>query len=320
MRYDLCPPSAIPEQNHRQVNPMSEALAADLTSFDDAPRPGAKPDGNAPAHFGRVLGEAGIEVPGTLFNEALELARDGHLGQAQARLQMLLCLDPDDGDAHLLLAKVHGAQNRWGEALARLDSAVSSGVVPPAGFREGLEAHIRAERGREEEHRARVAARELGELKALRHETRSLRGETIRLEAEVAGHKERERAWKLLAISAGVFGSLVILFLVATPPRTAANTVEAPVAAAPVAAAPVAAAPAVAPAAVVAAPEPAVAEAPAAPVERTHTVKKGETLGKIAARYYGKSSEWQRIAKANPQVGPDGAKLSLGMTLTIPPR
>ena len=60
--------------------------------------------------------------------------------------------------------------------------------------------------------------------------------------------------------------------------------------------------------------------APAAPAERTHTVKKGETLGKLAARYYGKSAEWQRIAKANPQVGPDGAKLSLGMTLTIPPR
>lgn len=293
---------------------MSEALAADLTTFDDAPRPGANPDGNSPARFGRVLGEAGIEVPGTLFNEALALAREGHLGQAQARLQMLLCLDPDDGDAHLLLAKVHGAQNRWGEALARLDSAVAAGVVPPAGFREGLEAQIRAERGREEEHRARVAARELGELKALRHETRALRGETIRLEAEVGEHQERERAWKLLAISAGVFGSLVILFLVFTTPKAtpAAVAVPAPVEA--IAAAP-AVAPEVAPAAAVA---PEVADP--APAEKQHTVKKGETLGKLAARYYGKSSAWEKIAAANPQVGPEGAKLAVGMTLTIPPK
>jgi nucleoid-associated protein YgaU len=49
-------------------------------------------------------------------------------------------------------------------------------------------------------------------------------------------------------------------------------------------------------------------------------VKKGETLGRLAAKYYGKSALWERIAAANPQVGPDGAKLSVGMTLTIPPK
>ncbi len=317
---------------------MSEALAADLTSFDDAPRPGASPDGNAPARFGKVLGDAGIEVPSTLFNESLALAREGHLGQAQARLQMLLCLDPDDGDAQLLLAKVHGAQNRWGEALARLDAAVASGVVPPAGFREGLEGQIRAERGREEEHRARVAARELGELKALRHETRSLRGETIRLETEVGEHLERERAWKLVALAAGLFGTLVILFLLFTTPRPAAQVAmpearealyTAPAAAALQPALPEPVPPEPTLAALVPADLEALAEAipvtkvvvanaapPVAP--KMHTVKKGETLGKLAAKYYGKSSAWQKIAAANPQVGPDGAKLSVGMTLTIP--
>ena len=307
---------------------MSEALAADLTCFDDAPRPGAAPDGNAPARFGKVLGEAGIEVPGTLFNEALVLARDGHLGQAQARLQMLLCLDPDDGDAQLLLAKVHGAQNRWGEALARLDAAVAAGVVPPVGFREGLETQIRSERGREEEHRARVAARELGELRALRQETRTLRGETIRLETEVGEHADRERAWKLLAIAAGIFGSLVIVFLLFTTPKAQPAEAARPA----IAAAPASATAAAAPASAVAAPAFAVAPAApkvapaavsdpvAAPAQRTHTVKKGETLGRLAAKYYGKSALWERIAAANPQVGPDGAKLSVGMTLTIPPK
>jgi nucleoid-associated protein YgaU len=79
----------------------------------------------------------------------------------------------------------------------------------------------------------------------------------------------------------------------------------------PPAAAPVVAAPP-APVAVAA---PAVEAAPAA---RTHTVKKHETLGKLAAKYYGRSSDWTKIAAANPQVGPDGAKLAVGMELTIP--
>lgn len=304
---------------------MSEALAADLTSFDDAPRPGANPDGNAPARFGKVLGDAGIHVPSTLFNEALALAREGHLGQSQARLQMLLCLDPDDGDAQLLLAKVHGAQGRWAEALARLDAAVSAGVVPPVGLREGLEGQIRAERTREEEHRARVAAREQGELKALRHETRSLRGETIRLETELGEGKERERAWKLVTIAAGTFGSLVILFLMLTGgprpageipvPRTPDDPYTAP-AADPAA---VMAAPGVVQ---VAPPAPEAAAPIAKPVvaagPRTHVVKKGDTLGKLASKYYGKSSKWDKILAANPELGADGKKLSLGMKLTIP--
>ncbi len=299
---------------------MSEALSADLTSFDDAPRPGAEPDGNAPSRFGKVLGDAGIHVPSTLYNEALALAREGHLGQAQARLQMLLCLDPDDGEAHLLLAKVHTAQGRWNEALTRLDAAVSAGVVPPAGLREGLEGQIRSERSREEEHRARVAARELGELKALRHETRSLRGETIRLETEVGEGRERERAWKLLSIAAGIFGTLVILFLiVSSPSASSAATASIPIpseAAAPediLVAAPAANA-VVAPAP--AAPSPAAVVAPKGP--RVHVVGKGDTLGRLSGKYYGKSSAWQKILDANPQLGKDGAKLSVGMKITIP--
>lgn len=292
---------------------MSEALAADLTSFDDAPRPGAASDGNAPVRFSKVLGEAGIHVPSTLFNEALALAQEGHLGQAHTRLNMLLALDPDDGEGHLLLAKVHLAQGRWPEALTRLDASVSAGVVSPAGLRELLEAKLTHERTSEEENRTRVAARELGELRALRHETRTLRGEAIRLETEVGEGAERVRAWKGLAIASSVFGSLIICFLLLYPPSTRAVAPALPTVAA----------------ALSEVAEPIVGDTPPPPVVleeppagandgRVHRVGKGDTLGKIAGQYYGKSSSWPKILNANPALGIDGTKLSLGMELRIP--
>jgi nucleoid-associated protein YgaU len=49
---------------------------------------------------------------------------------------------------------------------------------------------------------------------------------------------------------------------------------------------------------------------------RVHVVVKGEIMGTIAKRYYGKSSEWRRIADANPQVDP--TNMHAGVELLIP--
>ena len=60
--------------------------------------------------------------------------------------------------------------------------------------------------------------------------------------------------------------------------------------------------------------------APAAPStagERTHTVKKGETLWTIAQEYYGDSSKWKLIQKANDIKNPD--KLEIGQVIKVPP-
>ena len=52
------------------------------------------------------------------------------------------------------------------------------------------------------------------------------------------------------------------------------------------------------------------------PAVRTYTVVAGDTPGKIARKFYGKSSLYRVILRANPQI--DERKLRPGMVLTIP--
>ena len=59
-------------------------------------------------------------------------------------------------------------------------------------------------------------------------------------------------------------------------------------------------------------------------MSKTHTVKSGDTLGKISIQYYGRLTKWNDIVKANPQLAgrktaPDGSPLIFaGDVLLIP--
>lgn len=51
-----------------------------------------------------------------------------------------------------------------------------------------------------------------------------------------------------------------------------------------------------------------------------HTVGTGDTLSRIARRYYGSSSAWTKLYRLNRDIiGPDPDQLVLGMTLKLPP-
>lgn len=52
-------------------------------------------------------------------------------------------------------------------------------------------------------------------------------------------------------------------------------------------------------------------------VYRQHVIAAGDTLGKLAAYYYGDSGKWRRIEEANPQLT-STTRLQLGETLNIP--
>lgn len=61
--------------------------------------------------------------------------------------------------------------------------------------------------------------------------------------------------------------------------------------------------------------------APSSPAEaslRTYTVQRGDTLGGIARKMYGKASDWRKIHQANRNVLPNERSLDTGMTLVIP--
>jgi nucleoid-associated protein YgaU len=60
------------------------------------------------------------------------------------------------------------------------------------------------------------------------------------------------------------------------------------------------------------------AAAPAAPAPRTHVVVEGDTLTKIARKYYGSSSRWEDILNANRDTVKDEKSLVVGSTLKIP--
>jgi nucleoid-associated protein YgaU len=303
-----------------------------VVAFDESLR--GEDGSGAAEHIARVLQDSGVDVPGSLYDEALSLAQEGRLAPAAERLRMLLVLDPSDSEAALLLGKVLAERRQWQESLAQLDAAAAKGARLPRGLREEVERQLRRKVQDAEEHRARMAARERGEVRTLRQEARRLRSEGAVLEQQIEDLEKRVKMWS--SATAVVAGSAAALLLAAmlfgsptVEPEVAANdvveaTAELPTAAstetppaAPSTAAKAPAAPAVVPAA-----EPTPAPVEAAAVEPVgsvvHTVKKGETLGHIAREYYGKSSEWKRILDANREVLPSASKLQPGMKLKVP--
>jgi nucleoid-associated protein YgaU len=56
----------------------------------------------------------------------------------------------------------------------------------------------------------------------------------------------------------------------------------------------------------------------APPAVRTYTVQKGDSLWKIAQKFYGKGSAWTRIHEANRDRIADPDRIQPGWVLTIP--
>ena len=310
--------------------------AESLLAFDELPR-GAGGTG-ATEQIHQVLSNSDLDVPASLYDEALAFAREGRLAPAAERLRMLLVLDPTDANAALLLGKVQAGRGQWQEALSHLDNASAQGAVLPSGLREEVEANLRKQVQDVEQHRKRIAAREQAEIRKLRGEAKRLRSDNAALELQVDELGSRVKLWtSVTALIAGGASALLLAVMVFGTSRDVAQDEmvdAAPLAGIPAAdiavdAAPTPAAVAIPDAAVSTTPVE-TAEVSATPVTTpvadttpdlptTHVIQKGQTLGSIAQEYYGKSSEWKRILKANDATLKGSVKrLQPGMELVVP--
>ncbi|MFA6435685.1 MAG: tetratricopeptide repeat protein [Candidatus Gracilibacteria bacterium] len=142
-----------------------------------------------------------FDAPLELFEEGLSLARQGLLGAARDRLRMLLCLNPDDGDAHLLLAKVYIAQQEWSQALDQLDKTRRANVEFPARLQTEVETNLANQHTTEagSQLQKSIAARENVELASLRSNVRELRSNLEEIKGERTILRRRLKLWFFFA-------------------------------------------------------------------------------------------------------------------------
>lgn len=171
------------------------------------------PLGGVPRALREAAEMSGLDPLSELYNEALRYAHEGHLRLARERLLMLLCMAPDDGEARLMLARVHVAGQKWSDALAALDEAANCGMDVPMSLRRAVEDHLQSERASGDEQRSARSAREQGEVKALRQEARRLRSENAQFVSRTADLEKEVRKWAWA--TAGVSG-LAIVFILAS--------------------------------------------------------------------------------------------------------
>ena len=199
-----------------QLSPLDEGVVADF-DFDGSSRQSHSeqpvPLGGVPRALREAAEMAGLDPLNELYNEALRYAQEGHLRLARERLQMLLCMAPDDGQARLMLARVHVAGQRWQDAISSLDEAANCGVSVPPTLRRAVEDHLQAERASAEEHRSALRAREQGEVRSLRSEARRLRSEHAQLTGRATDLEREVRKWAWATVGVS---SLATLFIVAS--------------------------------------------------------------------------------------------------------
>jgi LysM repeat protein len=189
-------------------------MLAESVRFDDESRPSHSDQPVPPGGVLKALREAaemsGLDPQAELYNEALRYATEGHLRMARERLNVLLGINPEDGQARLLLAKVHVAGQRWQEALAALDEAATCGEHVPMDLRRAVEDNLRADTGTDDENTASMRARELGEIKALRQEARRLRSENAQLVGRCHDLERETRKWAWTTTAVSVVGLLFV--------------------------------------------------------------------------------------------------------------
>jgi LysM repeat protein len=184
----------------------------DPKSDESAPRPvtSLTSDGSMIKTLIKLSEGSNLDVSSELYNEALDLANLSDLSGARQRLQVLLGLYPSDGDAHLLLARVHSASMQWRLAMVEIQAAEACGTLVPDKLKTSVERNVQSESSWHEDHSAKED-RENGELKKLRSELRRLRTENTQLSSKARDTEKESARWAWVAAGTSVVASLFIV-------------------------------------------------------------------------------------------------------------
>lgn len=167
-----------------------------------------------------------IDADAEIYNEALRYASDGHYRLARERLQILLGMTPDDAGAHVTLARVYAAEERWEEARLELEQADRLGAEADPAFRRLVEQRHQAKRDAEAHQRRAARERDEAELRTLRAEVQRLRADNTEHVAHIAQLQREVRRWAWLtaAVSMLAIGFIAVTFTVSgEPTREPAN-------------------------------------------------------------------------------------------------
>ncbi len=192
-------------------------MKPDDIPFNELYRTGAPQE--AIGEIRRALEFVELDAVSALYDESLHLAREGHLGRSRDRLRVLLCLNPDDAGAHLLLAKVFASQRSWGPAIAELDAAAACGARLPVSMKDAFIEHRDQEQLRTEVvPSGALSARAEGELLALREEVRRMRSERARANRKVNDLEQRSQLWSIATgVVTGVSALALLLVTLSWP-------------------------------------------------------------------------------------------------------
>jgi nucleoid-associated protein YgaU len=304
--------------------------------FDEKPRRGG---GNGVSgRIAKVLYQQGIDVSSLIYDEALDFIVEGDFFSATERLRMLYTLNPTDTEALILLSKTLAARKNWQEAKHYLDIAVESGARVPKNIDDFIEQGLIRDLHNADVERKRALARDRKEIKLLKKELRKIRSTNSALNSKTSYLTEKlNNAYYMCVTIAGISLAVVFHFIIQNSGTTRnAQTQETEQTAIVEQVDPIPAkTPAEQPKEQVqnqadlqpsaepiqeVEPEPVVAPRPVInnPQKKypiVHIIRPGESLGKIAEKYYKNHRLWKKISTHN-DIEP--SKLRVGQQIEIP--
>ena len=316
--------------------------------FDEQPR--GKMRTNAPAEMVRALNNQGLKVD-VLFDEAAHLSQSMKFSKAEKLLKTLILLKPNDVEGLILLIKVLVAQKKWSEALSLTEDMKQKSISIPQDVINFVEKGNERELKRAEIEKQKIVQRERVQLNQLKRDIKRVRKEKNQLVEENNRYSIEIKNWiRASAIISGAALFLLIFVIdqlnktnlssessetkiveeqsipavkkyiqdtgsvsapksgIEDPQLTEDKVVESKPDTQPEKPEPQES-------------EPIVVTPELEPSEESppsfYVVQSGDTLDKIAERFYGKKSHWRIIADHN---NVDPRKLRIGMKLEIPER